>query len=74
MSESDYNQYDDEIYYYPEEQALCDEDEIVDEASDINKKNTSVSEFCNFTSDQGNKKTQSRRRDMTYKPAGRKTF
>ena len=48
--------------------------EIVDEASDINKKNTSVSEFCNFTSDQGNQKTQSRRRDMTYKPAGRKTF
>ena len=73
MSESDYNQYDDEIYYFLEEQALCDNDEIVDETSDINKENTSVSEFCNFIADQGNQKTQSRRRDMIYKPAGRET-
>ena len=62
MSESDYNQYDDEIYYYPDEKALCSKDEIVDEAGDINKENTSVSEFCNFIADQQPENTKQKMR------------
>ena len=50
------------MYYYPEEQALCDEDEIVDKAGDINKENTNVIEFCNFIADQQPENTKQKMR------------